>query len=135
MDPRLSDLESQLKSVMLRDRFRLKRSIDRLRADSKKAELNETKLEKLTDDFAKSSQLRQQRLDKLPKPLVDSELPIYERQAEIIDTIQNHQVVVISGETGSGKSTQLPLMALLAGFGIGAPHQEKAQGFQTGFPL
>ena len=42
-------------------------------------------------------------------------LPISERRQEILDTIRDHQVVVIAGETGSGKSTQLPKMCLELG--------------------
>lgn len=39
-------------------------------------------------------------------------LPVYERRQEILDAIQNHQVIVISGETGSGKTTQIPQYVL-----------------------
>ena len=42
-------------------------------------------------------------------------LPISERRQEILDTIRDNQVVVIAGETGSGKSTQLPKMCLELG--------------------
>jgi len=43
------------------------------------------------------------------------DLPISARRAEIISTLKAHQVVVIAGETGSGKTTQLPKMCLEAG--------------------
>ncbi len=56
-------------------------------------------------------------LAEFPKPVLDTELPIFARQQEIQDAITHHQVVVISGATGSGKSTQLPLIALQAGIG------------------
>jgi ATP-dependent helicase HrpA len=46
-------------------------------------------------------------------------LPIASKKDEIIKTIQKHQVVVITGETGSGKTTQIPKMCLEAGRGIG----------------
>jgi ATP-dependent helicase HrpA len=46
------------------------------------------------------------------------DLPISERREEILEAIATHQVVVISGETGSGKSTQLPKMCLELGRGI-----------------
>ena len=39
-------------------------------------------------------------------------LPIYQMKNAIIDTIRNHAIMVISGETGSGKTTQLPLYIL-----------------------
>ncbi len=43
-------------------------------------------------------------------------LPIYERKAEIIDTIQSNAITVLVAETGAGKSTQVPQYALEAGF-------------------
>lgn len=46
-----------------------------------------------------------------------AELPITARKREIIETIQKHQVLVLAGETGSGKTTQLPKMCLEAGLG------------------
>jgi ATP-dependent helicase HrpA len=46
-----------------------------------------------------------------------AELPITERREEIVAAIKAHQVVIISGETGSGKTTQLPKMCLEAGLG------------------
>ena len=45
------------------------------------------------------------------------ELPVSERRDDIMAAIQAHQVVVVCGETGSGKTTQLPKMALALGRG------------------
>ncbi|MCR6655458.1 MAG: ATP-dependent RNA helicase HrpA [Opitutus sp.] len=45
------------------------------------------------------------------------ELPISARAEEITQAIQNHQVVILAGETGSGKTTQIPKMCLAAGRG------------------
>jgi ATP-dependent helicase HrpA len=45
-------------------------------------------------------------------------LPITERRHELVDAIRDHQVVIVAGETGSGKSTQLPKFCLEAGRGI-----------------
>ncbi len=46
-----------------------------------------------------------------------ADLPITAKKADIIDAIQRHQVVIIAGETGSGKTTQIPKMCLEAGLG------------------
>jgi len=46
-------------------------------------------------------------------------LPITDRREELLDLIRNHQVVIVAGETGSGKSTQLPKMCIEAGRGVG----------------
>ena len=48
----------------------------------------------------------------------DPDLPIAVKKAEIIDAIRKHSVVIISGETGSGKTTQIPKFCLAAGRGI-----------------
>ena len=45
-------------------------------------------------------------------------LPITERRDEILDAIRDRQVVIVAGETGSGKSTQLPKLCLEAGRGV-----------------
>ncbi len=47
-----------------------------------------------------------------------AELPITGRRMELLDTIAHHQVVVVAGETGSGKSTQLPKLCLELGRGV-----------------
>ena len=46
------------------------------------------------------------------------ELPVSQMRAEILDALRDHQVVVVAGETGSGKTTQLPKMCLELGRGV-----------------
>jgi ATP-dependent helicase HrpA len=53
-------------------------------------------------------------------PITYPELPITERRDEVMAAIRDHQVVVVAGETGSGKSTQLPKMCLELGRGTEA---------------
>ncbi len=58
-------------------------------------------------------------LERLASPItVPESLPIAERRDELVAAIREHQVVVVAGETGSGKSTQLPKLCLLAGRGV-----------------
>jgi len=45
-------------------------------------------------------------------------LPIIAKKKEIIESIQKHQITIITGETGSGKTTQIPKMCLAAGLGL-----------------
>ncbi|MXY52392.1 MAG: ATP-dependent RNA helicase HrpA [Gammaproteobacteria bacterium] len=52
-----------------------------------------------------------------PTPSFPAELPITERIDEVVDLIRRHPVVVVAGETGSGKTTQLPKACLAAGLG------------------
>lgn len=75
-------------------------------------------LESLIDRCTKSAQQCQQRKQSLPEPSYDPVLPIVDRRDEIIAAIKQHAVVVISGETGSGKTTQLPKMCIQAGRGV-----------------
>ena len=42
-------------------------------------------------------------------------LPVAARREEIMEAIAEHQVVIVAGETGSGKTTQLPKMCLALG--------------------
>jgi ATP-dependent helicase HrpA len=58
------------------------------------------------------------RLHSRPQPSFPPELPICARRVEIARAIDEHQVVIICGETGSGKSTQLPKICLELGRGI-----------------
>jgi ATP-dependent helicase HrpA len=51
-------------------------------------------------------------------PLAFPDLPVSERREDIAEAIRDHQVVVIAGETGSGKTTQLPKICLEIGRGI-----------------
>ncbi|MBA3027685.1 MAG: DEAD/DEAH box helicase, partial [Desulfobacteraceae bacterium] len=55
---------------------------------------------------------------RIPKILYNPELPITQKREDIIAAIKKHSVVIISGETGSGKTTQIPKMCLEAGRGM-----------------
>lgn len=68
--------------------------------------------------YRKSSALRAARARGIPPLCFDEALPITARKADIQQAIRDHQVVVVCGETGSGKSTQLPKFCLEMGRGI-----------------
>src|SRR4051812_42862981 len=65
-----------------------------------------------------SPQQIDERRARLPKPTFADELPIVQRKREIAELIERHQVVVVCGETGSGKTTQLPKICLELGRGV-----------------
>lgn len=58
------------------------------------------------------------RRESRPDPRIDAELPVGKYAGRLIELIQSHQVIVVAGETGSGKTTQLPKICLAAGRGI-----------------
>jgi ATP-dependent helicase HrpA len=60
---------------------------------------------------------RERRAGNLPRATIDETLPIAAHAGELVELIRRHQVVVVAGETGSGKTTQLPKLCLLAGRG------------------
>lgn len=78
-------------------------------------------VDRLQDRFARlyvqSVQMLEKRRVAIPKLTIDEQLPINQRRAEIAKAIRENQVVVICGETGSGKSTQLPQICLEIGRG------------------
>ncbi|MCD9027455.1 DUF3418 domain-containing protein [Luteimonas sp. BDR2-5] len=67
--------------------------------------------------LAASVEAREAQARRLPRADVDPALPIAGRAEEIVRLIRTHQVVVVAGETGSGKTTQLPKLCLAAGRG------------------
>ena len=74
-------------------------------------------LPKVEEKYRKSHDLYLQRLSKLPKPEFDNTLPVHEKLDEIKKAIAENQVTIICGETGSGKTTQLPKICLELGRG------------------
>ncbi len=79
------------------------------------------KREKAQADFSalleKSQAVVAGRRSGLPKPEFQPDLPVNERRADIAELIAQHQVVIVCGETGSGKTTQLPKICLDLGIG------------------
>lgn len=77
--------------------------------------------EKLQADFAAllaaSQAAVEERRSRLPRPEFQADLPVNEKRAEIAELIRQHQVVIVCGETGSGKTTQLPKICLELGRG------------------
>ncbi|MFC4525447.1 ATP-dependent RNA helicase HrpA [Dyella halodurans] len=111
-DARLRDLRKALDHVSSRDYGRLQ---GRLRELSRR--FDERKLTALATDIEASAAKRRARVDAKPAIRLDEALPITARADEIVELIRKHQVVVIAGETGSGKTTQLPKLCLAAGRG------------------
>ena len=75
-------------------------------------------LQVLRTDIQTSQQRLLTRKQALPQPTYPEELPVSGRRDEIAEAIEQHQVVIIAGETGSGKTTQLPKICLQMGRGV-----------------
>ena len=111
-DARLRTLRQALDGVCSRDFGRL---LGRWRGLSRRPD--ESKLAALAGDIERSAAKRRARAEAKPVIRLDESLPISARADEIVKLIGRHQVVVIAGETGSGKTTQLPKLCLAAGRG------------------
>ncbi len=92
---------------MQRDQHRLMREAEKL---ARKAD--ECARERLEARIKASATLRARRLADIPTPDFKQGLPVNERRHEIAAAISAHQVVIVCGETGSGKTTQLPQICL-----------------------
>ncbi len=74
-------------------------------------------LQGIFDRVDASAQKVAERKSTAPKPAYDPALPITAHREEILRAVSDHPIVIIAGETGSGKTTQLPKLCLEAGFG------------------
>ena len=110
-----TDLEALIGRTMLRDRHRLERRWrSLLRSPDDRPEL----WERLERDAAASAEVAELRRLSVPRVAYPPELPVSERAAEIVEAVRDNQVIVVCGETGSGKTTQLPKICLEAGCGV-----------------
>ncbi len=109
-------LRGEIERVLCKDRHRLKRQLHRLPTIDDKSFTD--KLDSFKKNLKLSLQRVEARRNSIPSFSYPTELPISAKQSEICDTIRNNQVIVITGETGSGKTTQIPKMCLEAGRGV-----------------
>lgn len=114
----IREIEKQLGETMIADRFRLRNRLKSIQKAEDEGRPFDQPLEKFLDDLLRSKRLRDARAARRPKLEFDESLPVNLRRDEITRTIAEHQVVVICGETGSGKSTQIPKICLAMGRGV-----------------
>ncbi|HZI39243.1 MAG TPA: ATP-dependent RNA helicase HrpA, partial [Acidimicrobiia bacterium] len=112
-----SALSARLPGLMARDQDRLRRQLDRARGLKDRAAQKA-----ILDEVAAAVEAAEQKIANrragAPVPRYPAGLPVSERKDEIARVIAGHQVVIVAGETGSGKSTQLPKICLEAGRGV-----------------
>jgi ATP-dependent helicase HrpA len=102
---------------MLSEVFRFRRRLQNIRK-SKDKKSSEKKLVQLEVEVDQSISTAQKRKDNLPKITYPDDLPIAQKSDLIKKTILDNQITILCGETGSGKTTQLPKICLDIGLGI-----------------
>jgi ATP-dependent helicase HrpA len=103
-------LQQQLPDLMLRDEHRLRRRLQQAKSEGE--------LAAVADAVAVALARIDARRAAVPAISYPAELPIASRVEDVRAAIRDHQVVVVAGETGSGKTTQLPKICLELGLGV-----------------
>jgi ATP-dependent helicase HrpA len=102
---------------MRADRVGLLRELGKLQGMRKPEEIAQG-IARLERKLAAAAAKKERRRNSLPRVSIPEALPIAARRADIVDAIRKNPVVIITGETGSGKTTQIPKMCLEAGRGV-----------------
>lgn len=108
-------IKAQLEQMRLIDRFHIEKRLRQLKQT--KHPQRDRFVQTLNDDISQAVARYQQRQQQPHDFVFPADLPISQKQQEIANAILEHQVVVIAGETGSGKTTQLPKICLALGRG------------------
>lgn len=114
----INKLFAELDDCMLADRRGLSKRLHGLRRRVKQGKPVDRSLGGLAGEIEASVASRKLRADNIPAINYPEELPVSEKRAAISEAIAAHQVVIVAGETGSGKTTQLPKICLELGRGI-----------------
>ncbi len=117
MQTLLNDLQNRLNDCLLAERRVLRRRLQGLQRRLDNAQPIDKGLAELQTAVDLSCERRRLRLASLPAPNFDAGLPIHQQRERIAATLRANPVVVICGETGSGKTTQLPQICLSLGLG------------------
>ena len=117
LTPLQQSLFSQLIDIMLVDKRRLSARIHGI-GKIKSQETQQAVADEIQQQIEQARLRVESRKSAVQNPIVFPEsLPVSQRKAEIEKLLSEHQVIVVAGETGSGKTTQLPKMCLELGFG------------------
>ena len=115
--PLQQSLFSQLIDIMLVDKRRLSARIHGI-GKIKSQEAQQAVADEIQQQIEQARVRVESRKSAVQNPIVFPEsLPVSQRKAEIEKLLSEHQVIVVAGETGSGKTTQLPKMCLELGLG------------------
>jgi len=117
LPPSLTALRARLPGLMLRDQQRLGRRAERAAALPDAAAREQALAGVLAELEAAAGRIEARRRA-VPVVRYPPELPVSQLKDQIAEVIRDHQVVIIAGETGSGKTTQLPKICLELGRGV-----------------
>ncbi|MEU9952047.1 ATP-dependent RNA helicase HrpA [Streptomyces sp. NPDC047939] len=117
MSTSFADLQSQLGQLSLRDAHRLGRRLEGARR-IRKPEAQQAVLDEIAAQATKAAGRLALRAGRLPALSYPEQLPVSQKKAEILEAIRDHQVVIVAGETGSGKTTQIPKICMELGRGV-----------------
>ncbi|MFF4603531.1 ATP-dependent RNA helicase HrpA [Streptomyces sp. NPDC001339] len=113
----LPGLLTRLPELMLRDQQRLGRRLDGVRR-IRKPEARSAVLAEIAAEVEQAELRVAGRRAAVPEIRYPEALPVSQKKDEILEAIRDHQVVIVAGETGSGKTTQIPKICLELGRGI-----------------
>ncbi|MEU6098403.1 ATP-dependent RNA helicase HrpA [Streptomyces sp. NPDC047079] len=115
--PALGALAPRLAQLSLRDAQRLGRRLEGARK-IRKPEARAAVLAEIEAEVAKAEGRIAERAVRVPAVTYPEQLPVSQKKDEIAAAIRDHQVVIVAGETGSGKTTQIPKICLELGRGV-----------------
>jgi ATP-dependent helicase HrpA len=115
--PALGALAPRLTELSLRDAHRLGRRLEGARK-IRKPEARAAVLAEIEAEVAKAEERMSERRGRMPVVSYPEQLPVSQKKDVIAEAIRDHQVVIVAGETGSGKTTQIPKICLELGRGV-----------------
>jgi ATP-dependent helicase HrpA len=119
LPPPLDAVRRQIDGAMLRDRGALDRRLRELGELARQGKAHEPLLAAVSARLVASRALVERRRSLLPREIgYPDDLPVAAHREEILRAIDSHQVVILAGDTGSGKTTQLPKFCLELGRGV-----------------
>lgn len=117
MSVEISDLTNKLEQVACKDYLRLSKQLYKVSQRLGKGMPSDKVVSQLVSDIDASINLVAARRQQIPV-ISYPDLPVAQRVDDILSALKDNQVVIIAGETGSGKTTQLPKICLQAGLGV-----------------
>lgn len=115
--PGIGELAARLPELTLRDEVRIGRRLEGARR-VRKPEARQQIAAEIAAEIDRAALLVEQRRAAVPKITYPAELPVSQKKDDILAAIRDHQVVIVAGETGSGKTTQIPKICLELGRGV-----------------